>query len=66
MLRTYRGFVALLPHEVMAPSERGEVKDVEEDLSQPAQWCPWPRFFGFSVRCVRSVSNGSDGLEWEH
>src|SRR5208282_172502 len=40
---------------------KDEVKDVEEYLSQPAQWCPWLRFFGLSVRCVRSASNGSDG-----
>jgi hypothetical protein len=37
-----------------------EVKDVEEDLSLPASWCPWPRFFGLSAHCIRAVSNGSE------
>jgi hypothetical protein len=42
-----------------------EVKDVEEDHSQPTPWYSWPCLFCLSVRGVRSLSEGSnDELTW--
>jgi hypothetical protein len=60
MFWTYRVLVRLERPRGHLVIGKAEVEDVEEDLSQPTQGFPWPRFSSMYILCLNSVSNGSD------